>query len=107
MGRLTPIFPSRVSLMSKLVIRSDYRSSGVAFRLTTAAYRCGRKAGDQLTFLYCRPHLFCMYPLMRMRLYRPNIHLPIVGTVIPWLESWTMRSISVRSAPGYIESPGT
>jgi GNAT superfamily N-acetyltransferase len=81
--RLRPMFPDRVSMMSRLLVRSDYRKSGVAFQLAAAAYQFGREVGDQLTFLNCRPHLFRMYQLMGFRLYRPNIQLPVVGTVIP------------------------
>jgi CRP-like cAMP-binding protein/GNAT superfamily N-acetyltransferase len=83
MDRLRPLYPDRVSMMSKLLVRSDYRKSGVTLQLVAAAYQRARQVGDKLAFINCRPHLFRMYQLMGCRLYRPNIQLPVVGTVIP------------------------
>ena len=83
LDRFRPYYPNKVSMTTKLVVRKDRRSSGVAAKMALAAFSLGADDGIELDVIDCNPHLIRLYQQMGYRFYKPGIQHPDYGTVIP------------------------
>jgi CRP-like cAMP-binding protein/predicted GNAT family N-acyltransferase len=81
--RFMPYYPDYVSMTTKLIVRRDFRHTGVAGRLAMAAFELGRSNGVRIDVIDCNPHLLRLYQSIGYRMYRHNIEHPDYGSVIP------------------------
>ena len=73
-----------MSVATRLVVKPEYRSTSLSFKLMAEASRVATEAGVQLMFCTCQPHLLKMYNRIGFRSYNIEIYNdPQFGIMIP------------------------
>ncbi|MDR3562514.1 MAG: GNAT family N-acetyltransferase [Negativicutes bacterium] len=75
----------KISLVTKLIVDTQYRKTPVAFRLMAKCYEMVREHQSQFSFGGCSPYLIPMYEQLGYRRYTEGFQDPGYGFVIPIL----------------------
>jgi predicted GNAT family N-acyltransferase len=84
LARFTPhVPPERMAILTRYMIREDFRHTDFAERLFDEMIRCLLDAGVQLAFCDCRPHLINTYLRLGFRPYAQTYNDPVAGLLVP------------------------
>jgi predicted GNAT family N-acyltransferase len=99
-----PVAESKQAVLSRLVVRSDRRSTLLAPQLLAAAYDAFRGAEGELLFLRCAANMVSLYEVMGFRRYRTGgvegeggFRLPMVMITGDWTYFETVKSPLVEN----------
>ena len=73
------LYPERLSITNKLVIRREWRGSPAAFRLARACYQKGVADGILVDVIYCDPDKETFYTKLGYQVHRPCVVHPEFG----------------------------
>jgi predicted GNAT family N-acyltransferase len=75
--------PNQMIIMSRFMVRAQFRGSDVALQLLRAMFMFYLDNGIQLAFLDCRPHLINLYQRLGYRTYTRAYNDPVAGLLVP------------------------
>ena len=76
-------FPDKVSLLTKLMVERNHRSTVVFNLLAISAYEYGLRSGITHNFINCNDHLVRSFERLGHRTYKGKVSHPEYGNVTP------------------------
>ena len=67
------------SISTSLIVRKDFRSKSIAFRLALSTYIQGLKDNIQFNFIDCTQDMVSFFVRLGYQVYQKNVHHPVFG----------------------------